>query len=319
MSTPFLVSLDPSSSASSAPSLTLKQISYFGRVLIKATDVSQAEDFIRQNFRLLDVYVDATAIPTVGDIVDVLNAGAAKVFISLTQLAALSQEQNVPPSRLAVYATFETEIEILRAWVAGNAERKDVGVCTQLQDVKALATTLGQDLEAQNVFQLLSKNAVTEDAALKAVEQGAVVVLPAETLSLERNPDGKISPAKLLSTRAVADANTGLYATSVTDERGTCLGLVWSSDESIAEALKTGTGVYQSRKRGLWYKGQSSGDVQELIRVAFDCDSDCLLFVVNQVGRGEKNYHIYGITQWRCQDLRIGSRILPSRSSQLLR
>ena len=57
-------------------------------------------------------------------------------------------------------------------------------------------------------------------------------------------------------------------------------------DESIAKALRTGTGVYQSRKRGLWYKGQSSGDVQELLRVGYDCDSDCLLFVVKQIGKG---------------------------------
>ena len=45
--------------------------------------------------------------------------------------------------------------------------------------------------------------------------------------------------------------------------------------------------MYQSRKRGLWYKGASSGDTQELVRVGLDCDNDCLVFVVRQKGRGQ--------------------------------
>lgn len=51
------------------------------------------------------------------------------------------------------------------------------------------------------------------------------------------------------------------------------------------EALRTQTGVYQSRKRGLWYKGATSGDTQELVRISLDCDNDALKFVVKQKGR----------------------------------
>jgi phosphoribosyl-ATP pyrophosphohydrolase/phosphoribosyl-AMP cyclohydrolase/histidinol dehydrogenase len=54
--------------------------------------------------------------------------------------------------------------------------------------------------------------------------------------------------------------------------------------------LKTGRGVYQSRKSGLWYKGESSGDVQELLRITLDCDRDCLQYVVKQKGRGERRF-----------------------------
>jgi phosphoribosyl-ATP pyrophosphohydrolase/phosphoribosyl-AMP cyclohydrolase/histidinol dehydrogenase len=85
---------------------------------------------------------------------------------------------------------------------------------------------------------------------------------------------------------ATSDRPDGLFTTLVTDERGIALGLVYSSEESVAESLKTGRGVYQSRKRGLWYKGESSGDIQELVSVSLDCDSDCLQFVVRQKGRG---------------------------------
>lgn len=283
MATPFLVSLDLSSTSS----LTLKQISYFGRVFIKVSSLSQIEQFLRQNFRLLDVYVDATDITSAGDIVDILNAGAAKVFVSLDQLTSLSQEQDVPSSRLVVYASSDAQVEAFQKWVAETAERKDAGLCTDSADVKGLVEKFGKDFAAQGLYKTYNGNAVTEEALVQTLEQGATSVVPSEALTFERNADGKIAAAKLISARAVADEHTGLYATSVTDERGTCLGLVWSSDESIAEALRTGTGVYQSRKRGLWYKGQSSGDVQKLLRIGFDCDSDCLLFVVNQIGRGE--------------------------------
>ncbi|EAW07378.1 histidine biosynthesis protein HIS4 [Aspergillus clavatus NRRL 1] len=285
MATPFLVSLNPSSPSG----LPLAQIAYFGRVLIKVSSLAQAEEFLRQNFRLLDVYVDATEIASAGDIVDILNAGAAKVFVSLDQLTTLSQEQSVPSSRLVVYTSSDSQVNAFKTWVGEDAERKDAGVCTDSSAVKALADKLSLDLEAQNLYRTYSNNttAVTEEALKETLKHGAVSIVTSDALTLDhKNPDGKIPAAALVAARAVADQSNGLYATSVTDERGTCLGLVWSSDESIAEALRTGTGVYQSRKRGLWYKGQSSGDVQQLVRLGFDCDSDCLVFVVRQIGRG---------------------------------
>jgi phosphoribosyl-ATP pyrophosphohydrolase/phosphoribosyl-AMP cyclohydrolase/histidinol dehydrogenase len=72
----------------------------------------------------------------------------------------------------------------------------------------------------------------------------------------------------------------------VVDELGLALGLAWSDRGSLAEALATGRGVYRSRRRGLWTKGATSGDTQELVAVALDCDRDALRFTVRQAGRG---------------------------------
>ena len=287
MATPLLVSYNPASSPSD--SLALDSIAYLGRVLLKVSSLAEAEDFLRQNFRRLDVYLDATDISSTGDIVDLLNAGAAKVFISLDQLTALSQEQTVPSDRLVVYTSSDNQIDAFQKWVAENPERKEAGLSTESAATKALADKLGMNTEAQNLYQTYrDDNSITEETLKQTLNEGAVSIVPAQALTLDRNPiDGKIPVGSLIAARAVADQSNGLYATIVTDERSVSLGLVWSSDESIAEALRTGTGVYQSRKRGLWYKGQSSGDVQELIRVGFDCDSDCLVFVVNQIGRGK--------------------------------
>jgi len=62
---------------------------------------------------------------------------------------------------------------------------------------------------------------------------------------------------------------------------------VYSSGESLHEAIETGRGVYYSRSRGeVWRKGQHSGNIQELLSVRADCDRDALLFTVRQHGDG---------------------------------
>ncbi|KAJ5167223.1 Histidine biosynthesis trifunctional protein [Penicillium canariense] len=283
MATPFLISY-PSNPTSG---LTLKQIAYFGRVLVKVSSLAEAEQFLRQNFRQLDVFVDATAISSAGDLVDVLNAGAAKILITVDQLTALSQEQSVPSSRLLVSTLSDGQIDSFQQWVAADViERNDASVCVTPAAIPAAATKLNISSDSPRLYTTFGDEAVTEDAINKVTQAGAIAILPSQVLTVERNASGQISAVKLIAARAVTDQANGLYATSVTDERGSCLGVVWSSDESIAEALRTGTGVYQSRKRGLWYKGQSSGDVQELIRIGYDCDADCLVFVVKQIGRG---------------------------------
>ena len=80
------------------------------------------------------------------------------------------------------------------------------------------------------------------------------------------------------------DRPDGLWPTVVTDERGVALGLAYSSRESLAEALTRRRGVYHSRSRGLWIKGETSGATQELLAVDADCDRDTLRFTVKQAG-----------------------------------
>ena len=76
------------------------------------------------------------------------------------------------------------------------------------------------------------------------------------------------------------------WPTVVVDEQGIALGLVYSNQESIREAIRSKKGVYYSRSRGLWKKGESSGNTQELISIDLDCDRDCLRFRVKQKGKG---------------------------------
>jgi phosphoribosyl-ATP pyrophosphohydrolase len=93
---------------------------------------------------------------------------------------------------------------------------------------------------------------------------------------------GKLDLADAIMAPLVTDRPDGLYPTVVVDERGVALGLVYSSRASIREAVRRRMGIYQSRSRGLWVKGESSGATQELLRIDLDCDRDSPRFVVRQ-------------------------------------
>ncbi|MFO8125191.1 phosphoribosyl-AMP cyclohydrolase [Yoonia sp.] len=61
--------------------------------------------------------------------------------------------------------------------------------------------------------------------------------------------------------------------------------MAWMNAQAVAQTLKTGRVTYWSRSRQeFWIKGETSGNTQELVDFRVDCDRDCLLVMVNQVG-----------------------------------
>ncbi len=68
-------------------------------------------------------------------------------------------------------------------------------------------------------------------------------------------------------------------------DTGEVLMLAWMNRASIEETLATGRVCYWSRSRAtLWRKGETSGHVQSLVEMRFDCDGDTLLLLVDQTG-----------------------------------
>jgi phosphoribosyl-AMP cyclohydrolase len=68
-------------------------------------------------------------------------------------------------------------------------------------------------------------------------------------------------------------------------QSGEVLMMAWMNAESIARTLATGQVTYWSRSRSAyWAKGETSGNVQKLVELRVDCDRDCLLLQVEQVG-----------------------------------
>ena len=68
-------------------------------------------------------------------------------------------------------------------------------------------------------------------------------------------------------------------------ETSEVLMLAWMNAESIARTLESRRVTYWSRSRqSFWIKGETSGHTQELVSFRVDCDRDCLLVLVKQIG-----------------------------------
>jgi phosphoribosyl-AMP cyclohydrolase / phosphoribosyl-ATP pyrophosphohydrolase len=66
---------------------------------------------------------------------------------------------------------------------------------------------------------------------------------------------------------------------------GTVLMLAYMNEEALKMTLDTGYAVYFSRSRQtLWKKGETSGHVQKVRAIHYDCDGDSLLMLVEQTG-----------------------------------
>ena len=87
----------------------------------------------------------------------------------------------------------------------------------------------------------------------------------------------------------------GLIPAIVQEEStGQVLMLAYMNRESLGRTLETGRTWFFSRSRQeLWPKGETSGNIQKVKRIMFDCDADTLLVLVEQVGAachtGEKS------------------------------
>ena len=66
---------------------------------------------------------------------------------------------------------------------------------------------------------------------------------------------------------------------------GTVLMMAWMNQESLQKTLDTGETWFWSRSRQeFWHKGATSGHIQKVQSIRYDCDSDALLVVVEQLG-----------------------------------
>ena len=68
-------------------------------------------------------------------------------------------------------------------------------------------------------------------------------------------------------------------------DTGEVLMMAWMNRDAVTETLATGRVCYWSRSRkGLWRKGETSGQQQRLKDFLMDCDGDTILLKVDQDG-----------------------------------
>ena len=223
-----------------------------------------------------------------------LNAGAKKIIIGTK--ATPEFLKNLPKSKLIVALDCYNQEVVVEGWKKNTrenifdkiAELKDYVSEFLVTFVELEGKEQGTNLELAKEIINAAKptivtiaGGITTENEIKLLDQ-----LGADSQVGMAIYSGKLDFATAMLAPILNEHNDKLIPTIVSNQRGLTLGLAWSNLESLQEAIKTKSGVYHSRKRGLWRKGESSSNTQELININFDCDRDVVLFTVKQAGEG---------------------------------
>ncbi len=103
--------------------------------------------------------------------------------------------------------------------------------------------------------------------------------------TLEALPPGQFVPLQQVLEQIPWNADGLIPAIAQQYDSKEVLMLAWMNAEALRETLEKRRVCYWSRSRQqLWRKGESSGQIQELKEMRFDCDGDTLLLLVDQTG-----------------------------------
>lgn len=254
---------------------TLLHLLHRVHIDVTSTNLDLVANILKQYFGQFSVYCDSTAIEDIQDVIKLINHGALRVFITPEQYRVIREQ-----------ALLEDYGRLVLVTLSDNGTRAMYDY-SQLGGVEIHARE--QKLKAQGAFSIYMRFHLDNwDSYTTVIRDGVTPIVNAsDVITASSKGQQGLQASDLVIKAAQSDRPDGLFPTVVTDEQGISLGLVYSSEESIKASLETGTGVYYSRSRkGLWHKGATSGDTQELIKIGLDCDADALRFVVRQKGDG---------------------------------
>jgi phosphoribosyl-ATP pyrophosphohydrolase len=223
-----------------------------------------------------------------------LDLGVEKIVIGTAAKPELLRE--LPPDRVVVALDSRDGEVLTHGWRQASGS----GVLERVRQVRDLCGELlitfveregrlgGTDLErAAMVIEAAAPARVTIAGGITTAEEVAELDrLGADAQVGMALYTGQLTVAASIAAIMRSDRPDGLWPTVVVDHLGGALGLVFSSRESLERAIEERRGVYQSRSRGLWVKGETSGATQELLAVDVDCDRDALRFTVRQSDPG---------------------------------
>lgn len=201
------------------------------------------------------------------DVLSAIKASPSNVYVAIVDADVDQATALLNAGAKAIVASQEQFAELVSAGIP--SER----IVIRSPKVSSLQQSLGGVVTD-------SENSELAKAAAESFQQTGKLI------PIFRTAESEEELVELFTSSLSSDRADGLFTTVVTTPRHHVLGICYSSKESIKEAVKTRTGVYQSRKRGLWYKGATSGATQRLYSIAADCDSDALEFVVDQTDPG---------------------------------
>jgi phosphoribosyl-AMP cyclohydrolase / phosphoribosyl-ATP pyrophosphohydrolase len=275
----------------------LERFAVVGEVAVIDIDAARGDG---DNRRLIEELCRRGRVRVGGGIRDIetaigwLDAGADRIIIGTAAKPGLLAQ--LPKDRVIV-ALDSRDGEVLSH---GWRQTTGATVLEQVEEVKGncggfLVTFVeregklqGTDLErARDVIEAATPARVTIAGGISTAEEVASLdAIGADSQVGMAIYTGQLSLGDALGSLLRSDRPDGLWPTVVVNESGVALGLAWSSGESLSRAIDERRGVYRSRSRGIWVKGETSGATQELLRVDIDCDRDALRFTVRQHGPG---------------------------------
>lgn len=242
-----------------------------------------------------------------------LDAGASKVILGTAARPEILKE--LPRERVIAALDAKNGVVVDQGWKNATGQ----GIFERLDELRPfvggfLVTTVEREGRLGGADLGLAEQLAGKAGETRITLAGGVTVVE-EIGTLDRiGCDAQVGMA-LYSRRmdlgdavfapGSSDRPDGLVPTVIVDERGVALGLVYSDRESVRRAVNERRGIYRSRTRGLWIKGDTSGDTQELLKVDWDCDRDCLRFTVRQAGRG--NCHLGTRSCWGGRESGLGA------------
>lgn len=224
-----------------------------------------------------------------------LDAGAVRVILGTAATPELLSK--LPKERVIAALDGKHDEVVVEGWVKGTGLRISDRMRELSPYVGGFLVTFVEREGMMMGLQIERARALLEHAGgarvtaaggiVSADEIGALDALGMDAQLGMALYTGKLDPADSIAACLSSDRADGLWPTVVVDEAGIALGLAYSNAESLRVALAERAGVYYSRKRGLWRKGATSGQVQTLLRIDMDCDRDCLRFTVRPQTTGD--------------------------------
>ncbi len=111
----------------------------------------------------------------------------------------------------------------------------------------------------------------------------------------------------------------GLVTVVAQDARsGTVLMVAFADREALERTIATGEMYYRSRTRGLWHKGDTSGNTQRVMSLAADCDGDAVLALVEPAGPAchTGSGSCFGTLAFEAETLSSLDRVIAARAEE---
>lgn len=272
-----------------------KQFNLFGEIAVIDLDAALGrgnnEEIIQKLCTIADCRVGG-GIRTVEKAERVLSWGAKKIIIG-TQ-ATPEFLSNFSPDRIIAAVDSKNGKVVTNGWTVSSGKSPQASIqelepyCSEFlyTNVNKEGMMQGIDLDGITQIQNATVNKITYAGGITTI--GDIVKL--ENLGLNSQIGMAVYTGEIKLEDAIVQAldfkkSRGLIPTIVQDIYGQVLMLAYSTPDSLIQAVQEQKGVYYSRSRdSIWEKGLTSGNIQQLLKVRYDCDRDTLLFTVAQHG-----------------------------------